>query len=259
VDVPWPSPPDPHRALARQAAVELVEGFRTGPTAAPAQPSEPASAWRREAALLLDELRRRRVVTVDVALPQRLTASQVVALAADPDGFAAALARPLPRRPQPAARRGSRFHQWVEERHAGGALLDADDLPGASDPDLSDDDLEALQQRFLASDWAERRPVAVEAPFELMVGARLIRGRIDAVYADGGTPTRYDVIDYKTGAVPPDFVAASLQLSVYRLAWADLAGVDPDHVDAGFLYVREMRVRRPDKLLDRDELAELLS
>jgi DNA helicase II / ATP-dependent DNA helicase PcrA len=261
VDVPWPSSPDPKRAQARQAAVELVEGFRSGPTPTPGPRSEPASAWQREAALLLDELRRRRVVTVDVPLPQRLTASQVVALAADPDGFAAALARPLPRRPQPAARRGSRFHQWLEERHAGGALLDADDLPGASDPDLSDDDLEALQQRFLASEWAERRPVAVEAPFELMAGGRLIRGRIDAVYSDDDVDgaKRYDVIDYKTGAVPPDFAAASLQLSVYRLAWADLAGVEAAQVNAGFLYVRDMRVKRPAKLLNRAELAVLLS
>jgi DNA helicase-2/ATP-dependent DNA helicase PcrA len=220
-----------------------------------------SSAWQREAALLLDELRRRRVVTLDVALPQRLTASQVVALAADPDGFAASLARPLPRRPQPAARRGSRFHQWVEERHAGVALLDADDLPGASDPELSEDDLVELQQRFLASDWADRRPEAVEAAFELTVGGRLVRGRIDAVYRDDGTDgvTRYNVIDYKTGAVPPDFAAASLQLSVYRLAWADLAGVDPAQVDAGFLYIRDMHLVRPDRLLDRAELADLLS
>jgi DNA helicase-2/ATP-dependent DNA helicase PcrA len=184
----------------------------------------------------------------------------VVMLAADPDGFAASLARPLPRRPQPAARRGSRFHAWVEERHAGVALLDADDLPGASDPELSDDDLQALQQRFLDSEWADRRPVAVEAPFELMAGGRLVRGRIDAVYGDDdadGT-TRYDVIDYKTGTPPPDFAAASLQLSVYRLAWADLAGVDPARVNAGFLYVRDMRLKRPDRLLDRAELAELL-
>jgi DNA helicase-2/ATP-dependent DNA helicase PcrA len=266
VDVPWPSPPDPQRLTARRTAVERVEGFRTGLSATPTFVAEDASSWQREAALLLDELRRRRVVTVDVPLPQRLTASQVVALAADPDGFAAALARPLPRRPQPAARRGSRFHQWVEQRHAGGALLDADDLPGASDPDLSDDDLEALQQRFLASEWAERRPVAVEAPFELMAGGRLIRGRIDAVYSDddddddddsGGGANRYDVIDYKTGAVPPDFAAASLQLSVYRLAWADLAGVDPAQVNAGFLYVRDMQLKRPEKLLDRAELADL--
>ncbi len=139
------------------------------------------------------------------------------------------------------------------------ALLDAEDLPGSSDLELSDDDLELLQQGFLASDWADRRPVAVEAPFELVAGGRLVRGRIDAVYRDDAAGAdHYDVIDYKTGSVPADFAAASLQLSVYRLAWADLAGVEPSQVRAGFLYVRTMTVKRPERLLDRAELAELL-
>jgi DNA helicase-2/ATP-dependent DNA helicase PcrA len=93
----------------------------------------------------------------------------------------------------------------------------------------------------------------------MVIGGRLLRGRIDAVYPteDGG----YDVIDFKTGAMPKgaDFTAAALQLSIYRLAWADLAGVAPAVVTAGFLYVRDSHVERPEKLLDRDELAVLLS
>ena len=97
----------------------------------------------------------------------------------------------------------------------------------------------------------------MEQPFELVVGGRLIRGRIDAVYpGEGGG---FDVIDFKTGQVPRDFAAAAVQLSVYRLAWADLAGVEPDVVDAGFLYVRTGTVKRPDVLLSRDELAAVLS
>ena len=95
-----------------------------------------------------------------------------------------------------------------------------------------------------------------------MIGGRLVRGRIDAVYAaEGGAPgdDGFDVIDYKTGAVPADFAAASLQLSVYRLAWADLRGVDPERVSAGFLYVRTGMLKRPDRLLSRDDLAALFS
>src|SRR5581483_99564 len=191
----------------------------------------------------------------DVALPRRRTTSQVVLLAEDPDGLARMLARPMPSRPQPQARRGSRFHAWVESLYGATPLLDADDLPGSSDQDISDEELVALQERFLADGWGERRPVVVEQPFELVVGGRLLRGRIDAVYPDG---ERFDVIDYKTGVVPRDFFAASLQLSVYRLAWADLAGVDPDLVDAGFLYVRTGELKRPDRLLSRDELATLI-
>jgi DNA helicase-2/ATP-dependent DNA helicase PcrA len=56
-----------------------------------------------------------------------------------------------------------------------------------------------------------------------------------------------------------DFEAAALQLSIYRLAWADLAGVEPDAVTAGFLYVRDSHVERPQQLLSRDELSAVLS
>jgi DNA helicase-2/ATP-dependent DNA helicase PcrA len=59
-----------------------------------------------------------------------------------------------------------------------------------------------------------------------------------------------------TGA---EFEAAALQLSIYRLAWADLVGIDPAEVTAGFLYVRDGELKRPDRLLDRDELAGLLT
>jgi len=199
---------------------------------------------------------------VEVALPRRLTASQVVALAHDPDELARMLARPMPAQPQPQARRGSRFHKWVEELYGAVPLLEPDDLPGATDADINDTELEHLQQKFLADGWADRRPVAIEQPFELVVGGRLVRGRIDAVYATGeGAPDAdgFDVIDYKTGAVPPDFAAASLQLSVYRLAWADLREVDPTRVNAGFLYVRTGTLKRPERLLSREELAALFS
>jgi DNA helicase II / ATP-dependent DNA helicase PcrA len=210
---------------------------------------------------LLDEARRLRTGVREVELPRRLTASQVVALAEDPAALAQSLARPMPRPPQPQARRGSRFHAWVERLYAAAPLLEPDDLPGSGDDDISDADLADLQRRFLDSGWAERRPVAVEQAFELLVGGRLVRGRIDAVYPvfdTTGAAIGYEVVDYKTGAVPPDFAAASLQLSVYRLAWADLAGCDPAAVTAGFLYVRTGMLKAPERLLSRAELAALL-
>ena len=267
-DVAWPAATDPEQTQRRRRAVALVRD--ADPRAAGAvdidglDPDDAARAqvWAEESALLLEEATRLRATVREVELPRRLTASQVVALAEDPDAFAQSLARPMPRRPQPQARRGSRFHAWVEQLYAAAPLLEPDDLPGSGDDDISDDDLAALQQRFLDSGWAERRPVAVEQAFELLVGGRLVRGRIDAVYpvldADGAT-VGYDVVDYKTGVLPPDFEAASLQLSVYRLAWADLAGCDPAAVSAAFLYVRTGELKAPERLLSRDELADVLA
>jgi DNA helicase II / ATP-dependent DNA helicase PcrA len=260
VDVAWPAAPDASDLERRRAGADLVTAALAAhagaPTASP-QAAGSATGWQRDAELLLTEARQARVRQVDVEVPRRLTTSQIVALAGDPDAFASALARPVPSAPAPAAQRGSRFHRWVEQLYGAAPLLDADDLPGAEDADLGDDDLAALQAKFLAAGWGERRPVAVEAPFEMVIGGRLIRGRMDAVYRDAGG--RYDVIDFKTGAVPRDFAAASLQLAVYRLAWADLVAVDPAEVDAGFLYVGTGEVKRPTELLDRDELDALLS
>jgi DNA helicase-2/ATP-dependent DNA helicase PcrA len=265
-DVAWPPVFDLDALTRRRAAAAAVSAAMSpglsdhaGPPPGALAPGEVAQVarWDEEIRLLLDELRRARLPVREVALPRRLTASQVVVLAHDPDELAQMLARPVPVRPAPQARRGSRFHLWVEQIYAASPLLDADDLPGAGDADISDDELADLQQRFLADGWGERRPVAVEQPFELVAGGRMVRGRIDAVYPrEGGG---FDVIDFKTGAAPADFAAASLQLSVYRLAWADLAGVDPAAVDAGFLYVRTGTVKRPDRLLSRDELGALLA
>jgi DNA helicase-2/ATP-dependent DNA helicase PcrA len=262
-DVSWPRAYD-EAALHRRrtAAAQVREAIaRRVDEPAPAELSGMergrVERWDEESRLLLDELLRQRIAVREVPLPRRLTASQVVVLAHDPDELAQMLARPMPVRPQPQARRGSRFHQWVEDLYGATALLEPDDLPGAGDADLTDADLLSLQEKFLADGWGDRRPVAVEQPFELVVGGRLIRGRIDAVYPrDGGG---YDVIDYKTGSIPKDFAAASLQLSVYRLAWADLRGVEPVEVDAGFLYVRTGTVKRPDRLLSREDLAALVS
>ena len=258
-DVAWPSPPDAARLAARRRAAALVRTAMADHGAG--QQTFDISVHgdltlAEETELLLDELREERRGVVEVALPRRLTASQVVALAHDPDELARMLARPMPAKPQPQARRGSKFHKWGAPLYGAVPLLEPDDLPGANDADITDDELAALQAKFLAEGWGDRQPVAIEQPFELVVGGRLVRGRIDAVYADGDG---FDVIDYKTGAVPSDFVAASLQLSVYRLAWADLRGVDPDAVRAGFFYVRTGLLKRPDRLLSRDELAALVA
>jgi DNA helicase-2/ATP-dependent DNA helicase PcrA len=280
-DVAWPAPYEPDRLARRRHAAALVRAANPALTAGAALASDPTdpsgdppaalafdaplspaeaeidAGWRAEAGLLLSELRRARRTERLVPLPARLTASQVVLLAEDPDELARRLARPLPQRPAARARRGTRFHAWVESLYQQRPLLDPADLPGAMDDEMDDAELAELQRKFLAGPYADRRPVAVERGFDLVVGGRVLSGRIDAVYAedDGG----YDVVDFKTGAVPPDFAAASLQLAVYRLAWAGITGVPLDRVRAGFLYVATGTVKRPDRLLDAAEVAALLS
>jgi len=193
-----------------------------------------------------------------VTLPASLSASALLRLAADPEAFTRRLARPVPSAPAPAARRGTRFHAWVETHFGVAPLLEPDDLPGAADSGIdTDESLAAMQAAFLSSPYAERSPVGVEVPFSLVLAGRVVPGRIDAVFANVGTDgeTRYEVVDWKTTKSRD---SDPLQLAIYRVAYSELAGVPLDHVDAAFLYVRDGTVVRPDGLLDRAALEALL-
>ncbi|MFD4787438.1 ATP-dependent helicase [Streptomyces sp. NPDC058459] len=216
------------------------------------------ASWDRDLDALAGELMRARRAVIDVPLPAVLTATQMLRLAEDPDGLAQELARPMPRPPQPAARRGTRFHAWVESRYEELMLplLEPDDLPG-TDAEIADEaDLEALKEAFERTEYARRTPYRVEVPVQLTLAGRVVRGRIDAVYKDGdGHDATYEILDWKTGRTRG---ADPLQLAVYRLAWAEQQGVPPESVSAAFLYVRTGEVDRPDPLPGREQLARLL-
>lgn len=225
---------------------------------------EMVAAWTRDADLLLAERERRHHrQAVLVALPRQLPVSSLVTMARDPAELARQVRRPMPRRPVPQAARGTTFHQWLEQRFGQAQLIDPEELPGAADDQLAQDgdpDLAELKQRYEAGDWARRWPAEVEVPFETKVGDRLVRGRIDAVFADspGGG---YDVVDWKTGRQPTTAAEkriVAVQLAAYRLAWAALAGVPLSEVRAAFYYVRDNVTVRPADLLDSSGLANLV-
>jgi DNA helicase-2/ATP-dependent DNA helicase PcrA len=265
--VPWPTDPlGARRPLVEQGAA-LVRAALAG-EAAPedgtlfAEEDLLALGWAREAELLLAERAREtggagNHGTVDVPLPGHLSVTDLVALARDPTALARRIRRPLPTRPAPLARRGTAFHAWLEARYGAQRLLDLDELPGSADADAApDEELAVLQERFLASAWADRTPVEAEVAFETTIGGLVVRGRIDAVFADddGG----WTVVDWKTGDPPQEESAASVQLAAYRLAWADLAGVPVESVRAAFHYVRLDRTTAPVDLLDAAQLRELV-
>jgi DNA helicase-2/ATP-dependent DNA helicase PcrA len=142
----------------------------------------------------------------------------------------------------------------VEARFGQQSLLDPDELPGRGDLGIDDeDDLQELIARFEAGPFADRDPVAVEAPFALVLAGQVVRGRIDAVYAEPGGD--HLVVDWKTNRTQS---ADPLQLSLYRLAWAELKDVPLDRVRVAFHYVRSGETVEPESLLDRTELERLL-
>jgi DNA helicase-2/ATP-dependent DNA helicase PcrA len=173
----------------------------------------------------------------------------------------------MPRPPAHAATRGTRFHAWVEA-HFQTRQLGLSDLVDVDDPDveaglddplgdlgaeLGDDDLGALRSAFLAGPFADRTPLAVEAPFGVSLGGIVVRGRIDAVYAepDGG----FLVVDWKTGTRAPD----PIQLALYRVAIAELHDVPESQVRAMFYTVPTGEIDEPAHLPGRAELEKDLA
>ncbi len=260
----------PNQAHAPEAVPEPAQ--ESAPTALLPEERRIVASWDRDLDALADELRRSRATVRDVPLPSSLSASQLLWLASDPDGFTRELARPMPHPPRPAARRGTRFHAWVESRFEELTLplLGPDELPGGAyghearaqeaageaDPIRDEDDLAALKDAFARTPYARRTPYRIEVPVQITLAGRVIRGRIDAVYRNRGPQgDTYEIIDWKTHHAQ---TADPLQLALYRVAWAEQHGLPLSAVDAAFLYVRSGETVRPQRLPDRAGLERIL-
>ncbi|MDQ3404458.1 MAG: PD-(D/E)XK nuclease family protein, partial [Actinomycetota bacterium] len=257
----WPADPlgDRRSDVATGAALVRAElSARRDGEGVEDTPDDP-DGWVRDTDVLLAERAAYSARREQVFLPDQLSVSQLVELAADPEALARRLRRPLPYPPNPTARRGTAFHAWLEKRFGSRALLDLDELPGAADDGAApDEDLDALRAAFLDSEWADRVPHEVEVPFSTDIDGIAIRGRMDAVFANpsGG----WTVVDWKTGGLPDEekLPALTVQLAAYRLAWASLSNSPIDEVNAAFHYVRQDLTLRPADLLDADGIRDLL-
>lgn len=256
--IPAPAAPADPPPVTPAPGVPVLVPPPAGETRPTPEEARVLASWDRDLDALAGELRRARAAVRDILVPPVLSATQLLKLADDPDGFARELARPMPRPPQPAARRGTRFHAWVESRFEELPLpmLGPDELPGGeeSDAEIADErDLAALKEAFERTPYARRTPHKVETPFQITLAGRVIRGRIDAVYRTG--EDTYEIVDWKTARTR---TADPLQLAVYRLAWAELHGLPLTAVTATFLYVRTGETVRPARLPGRAELERIL-
>ncbi|KAF0846396.1 UvrD-helicase domain-containing protein [Nocardia caishijiensis] len=266
----WPRDPlgDRRDPIEQGATLvrEALDTLRDAPTEPEPDDDDP-EGWADDVDALLAEFTAAELAEHQVELPGQLPATALVELRADPTRLAARLRRPLPYPPNPMARRGTAFHAWVQSWYGTDQLLGLDELPGAADSaGRADQELAAMQAAFRRSPWAHRNPVDVEVPFETSIAGTVIRGRMDAVFAEPGD--RWIVVDWKTGAEPgpADEPAVAMQLAVYRLAWARLMSArtgEPEdtvlqRVSAAFHYVRSGRTIAPTNLAGPDELARLI-
>ena len=167
----------------------------------------------------------------------------------------------MPRPPQPAARRGTRFHAWVETRFeelrlpmlgAGGPAGGAPARPRSPTnatwtPSRKPSNAPSTPT---ARPTASRRPSSSRSP-----AASYGAGSTPSTDEGDGDDATYEIVDWKTSRTR---TADPLQLAVYRLAWAELHGVPPESVTAAFLYVRSGEAVRPANLPDRAALERLL-
>jgi DNA helicase-2/ATP-dependent DNA helicase PcrA len=213
------------------------------------------NSWIMDAHSLITEQRNRALDVVSVPLPTRLSTSTLVALHENPQELALNIRRPMPRGQDQYSRRGTAFHLWVERQFTDAATLFGDEYLDYLDPLDDDSKLEDLKATWLKSSFANRTPARVEVPFETTIAGVLIRGRIDAIYADGDG---FQVVDWKTGSKQLG-KSAQVQLAMYRLAWAKLSGCDISKISAAFHYVPTGVTDQPADLLDEAALVALIS
>ena len=224
-----------------------------------------------------------------VYLPSRLSVSTLMKLNEDAEALALNIRRPIPQLSNAYARRGTTFHEWIEEHFKRPRLFDEDAFDGgfdvgefdeewllengslieaelASAPEFADsaDDpaLVTLKEKWLASEWADRAPIGVEVGFETILDGTVLNGRIDAVYqsTDESGKEMYEVVDWKTGKSKQgkDLENAAIQLAAYRLAYARMNNLPLERVSAAFYYIGDNTTIRPIDLLDEQALTNLV-
>ena len=247
----WPRDPLGDRREAFDTGVALVK--KSQAHALTLSGDETLDSWVHDAQALIAEVKNRSSSTIEVALPSRISTSTLVALHEDPAALALAIRRPIPRSQDPYSRRGTQFHAWVEKQFGAMTLFD-DSYLDYFDPIEEDGKLEDLKKSWLASEFAQRKPAAIEVPFESVIAGVLVRGRIDAVYE---TPDGFEVVDWKTGSKQLG-ASAAIQLAMYRLAWARLKSIDVSKVSAAFHYVPTSVTDKRADLLDEAALVGLI-
>lgn len=205
--------------------------------------------------LLLQEDAVRKSSTLVVDFPVRIPASNFKAYLGELDKVAGGFLRPVPSQPYAASRQGNLFHAWVERTLSPIGLANTED----DEPvELEDEDsfyaVEELQEKFARSRFAKLEPKHLELEIQVSIASNTFICKMDAVYKDGD---KILIVDWKTNEPPKDETDTyrrSLQLALYRFAYAQYAQIPIEEVNAVFFFVGAELEMGPDHLLSRDEI-----
>jgi CRISPR/Cas system-associated exonuclease Cas4 (RecB family) len=148
----------------------------------------------------------------------------------------------LPRRPNPAARAGTRVHRQIELHQRGHIPLDdfGPDLYDGDGYSVSGEDpavsgVAGPFQMFTGSRFAQARARMIETPFEMVLSGVRLRGRIDAVFEP--EPRHWEIVDFKSGR-PRSEPSGHVQLEAYAVAAETGAlGPPPDRMTVTFAFL----------------------
>jgi DNA helicase II / ATP-dependent DNA helicase PcrA len=251
--VMWPRDPLGEKRAAFDAQIEKVRSAKVLDLEKLESNDAILQSWLEDARAIIAEVAENRRSANEIPRPIRMSPSSIIAMKRNPSEFARNIRRPMPRARDEYSSRGTAFHLWIEHHLKGSSIFDEEEFD-LLQPIEEDRSLEDLKSAWLKSEWADKSVHEVEVPFETVIAGTLVRGRIDAIYK---TDNGFEVIDWKTGSKQLDEDAA-IQLAIYRLAWAKLAGVSVDAVTAAFHYVPTGVTDRRDGLLSEAELNTLL-
>ncbi|MDP4756112.1 MAG: ATP-dependent helicase [Aquiluna sp.] len=169
-------------------------------------------------------------------IPARLSASKIVQLLTDPEGFFQQILRPMPQMFSDSARLGSEFHASLEKAFLEGSELDFSTWS---------EEQKELGQNFAQSKFATEKPFAVELPIEFSLGESVVVCKLDAVFE---TKNGFLIVDWKSGHTPKaeDLAARSIQLALYRIGLARFLGVGVERIEAAFYFAADNNEVRPD-------------
>ena len=245
-------PPEPFDDVSAPWLERLDAARRHETTIDDLLPTSAARATYDEHLRIIEALESERSVATPPPEPRAMPATAAVRIATGAESADAVL-HPLPQRPTDAQRLGIEVHAWIEELHRGLiGLAEEEALEEASvPPDRAT--VTEMQSRFRGMGFEDKRPLelpggepATEVPFTLKLSpdpdARVIRGRIDAVYeAPDGT---IEIVDFKTGAPPEPDATEWGQLELYAEALRALGLLDGEVLlTFAFLRTGEARSR----------------
>lgn len=179
----------------------------------------------------------------------------------DPKVFLQHKIRPIPQLVTQTAQTGSNFHAWVQKHYSSTVRLDAFDIDffEQSDQPVADahlmsfveqnESLEKLQEIFLRSEWALKKPECVEYSITFPLGAHMMSCQLDAVFIDANQKQSVHIIDWKTGHPPvseEELAKNSYQLSLYRAAYSFHFKHDIEDIRASFCYIGGDGIKRID-------------